>query len=175
MFRTPLHVRGNACFDATIFVLFLIYLSALQVYLPGTSSLSLVILSLQCIVLVDFYAPLLLSEISSMKPTDLCQKTDLCKKKKNMSVSQHVSKDKCDLCHSVITEALEKLKDPDTEIVKLLMEACGSTGKNIKECKSLVIQYTPNILVHAQKFLETKDLCTILHACNSTPVTYTFK
>ncbi|XP_073066490.1 uncharacterized protein [Primulina eburnea] len=33
----------------------------------------------ECIVLVDFYAPLLLSEVSSMKPTDLCQKTDLCK------------------------------------------------------------------------------------------------
>lgn len=68
----------------------------------------------ECIVLVDLYAPLLLSEVSSMKPTDLCQKVDLCKK--NMSVSQYVSKDKSDLCHSVITEALEKLKDPETEL-----------------------------------------------------------
>ncbi|XP_073152728.1 uncharacterized protein [Henckelia pumila] len=106
------------------------------------------------------------------KPTYLCQKVDLCRK--NASVSQYVSKDKCDLCHCVITEALEKLKDPDTEleIVKLLMKACGSTGKNINKCKSLVTQYT---LVYAQRLLETKELCTILHACNLTPVTFTFK
>lgn len=125
----------------------------------------------QCIVLVDFYAPLILSDISSMKPGDLCRKVNLCKKE--LSVSLNVSKDKCDLCHSVIKEALEKLKDPDTEleIVKLLVKVCGSTGRNVKKCKSLVIQHTPTILVNAQKLFETHELGT--HACSSAPVAYT--
>ncbi|KZV40873.1 WEB family protein-like [Dorcoceras hygrometricum] len=77
-------------------------------------SLSLVILSFRCIMLVDVYAPLLLSEVTSMKPKDLCQRVELCRK--NVSVSQYVSQDKCDLCHNVITEAPGKLKDPETEV-----------------------------------------------------------
>ncbi|KAI3474272.1 hypothetical protein Pfo_029060 [Paulownia fortunei] len=117
-----------------------------------------------CIVLVDYYAPLFFLEVSSIQAEDFCQKVDLCEE--GVSTSQHLSKDKCDVCHNVVTEALLKLKDPDTEleIVELLLKGCDSIGKNIKKCKRLVFEYAPIILVNAEQFLETNDVCTILRA-----------
>ncbi|KAI3473103.1 hypothetical protein Pfo_030395 [Paulownia fortunei] len=124
----------------------------------------------QCIVLVDYYAPLFFLEVSSIQAEDFCRKVDLCEE--GVSTSQHLSKDKCDVCHNVVTEALLKLKDPDTEleIVELLLKGCDSIGKNIKKCKRLVFEYAPIILVNAEQFLETNDVCTILHACDSAAV-----
>ncbi|KAL8038982.1 hypothetical protein ABFX02_10G005900 [Erythranthe guttata] len=124
----------------------------------------------QCIVLVDYYAPLFFLEVSTLQAEDFCLKVDLCEKK--ASVAQHLTKDKCDLCQNVVTEALLKLKDPDTEleIVQLLLKACSSAGKNVTKCKRLVFEYAPIILVNAEQFLETNDVCTILHACDSEPV-----
>jgi saposin len=122
----------------------------------------------QCIVLVDYYAPIFFLEISSIKAEDFCRKVDLCKK--GVSIyRQHLSKDKCDVCHDVVTQALLKLKDPDTEleILQLLLKACDSVGKNVQKCKRLVFEYTPVILVNAEQFLETNDICAILHTCDS--------
>ncbi|GER44285.1 saposin B domain-containing protein [Striga asiatica] len=119
----------------------------------------------QCNVLVDYYAPLFFLEVSSVQPDALCQKVDLCEE--GVSTSARLSQDKCDVCHNVVTEALLKLKDPDTEmeIIQLLLKACESTGKSIKKCKRLVFEYAPVILVNAEEFLEKNDLCSILHAC----------
>ncbi|KAH6757149.1 saposin B domain-containing protein [Perilla frutescens var. hirtella] len=121
----------------------------------------------QCIVLVDYYAPLFFLEVSSIDAEDFCQKVNLCEDGISMPVD--LPKDKCELCHTVVSEALLKLKDPDTEleIVELLLKACNSIGKNVKKCKKLVFEYAPIILINAEQFLETNDLCNILHACDA--------
>ncbi|KAL2557828.1 saposin B domain-containing protein [Forsythia ovata] len=96
----------------------------------------------QCIVLVDYYAPLFFLEVSSIQPEYFCRK------------------------------ALLKLKDPDTqlEIIELLLKACNSVEGYVKKCKRLVFEYGPIILVNAEQFLETNDVCTVLHACASPAV-----
>ncbi|CAA0836217.1 WEB family protein [Striga hermonthica] len=120
----------------------------------------------QCIVLVDYYAPLFFLEVSNVQADEFCRKVDLCEE--GVSFSHLFSKDKCDICHNVVTEALLKLKDPDTEleIVQLLLKACDSIGKSVKKCKKLVFEYAPIILVNAEEFLEKNDVCSILRACN---------
>lgn len=124
----------------------------------------------QCIVLVDYYAPLFFLEVSSINAGDFCRKVNLCEEGISMSVD--LPKDKCDLCHTVVSEALLKLKDPDTEleIVELLLKACNSIGKNVTKCKKLVFEYAPIILINAEQFLEANDMCTILHACDAEAV-----
>lgn len=77
----------------------------------------------QCTVLVDYYAPLFFLEVSTIQAEDFCRKVDLCEE--GVSMSQHLSKDKCDICHNVVAEALLKLKDPDTEV------AFGQLGLHI--------------------------------------------
>lgn len=37
----------------------------------------------------------------------------------------------------------------------------------ICQCKRMVFEYGPLVLANAEKFLETTDICTTLHACNS--------
>ncbi|KAL2541415.1 saposin B domain-containing protein [Abeliophyllum distichum] len=125
----------------------------------------------QCIVLVDYYAPLFFLEVSSIQPEYFCRKVDLCKQA--VPIAQLRSKNTtCDLCHHAITEALLKLKDPDTqlEIIELLLKACNSVEGYVKKCKRLVFEYGPIILVNAEQFLETNDVCTVLHACASPAV-----
>lgn len=72
------------------------------------------VLSWQCLVLVDYYAPLFFLEISFIEPADFCQKVNLCEQV--ALNSQHTNKNSCELCHYAIAEALIKLKDPDTEV-----------------------------------------------------------
>ncbi|KAL3830251.1 hypothetical protein ACJIZ3_019053 [Penstemon smallii] len=122
----------------------------------------------QCIVLVDYYAPLFFLEVSNIQAEDFCQKVALCEK--DVSISLELPKGTCDVCHDAVTEALLKLKDPDTEleILQVLLKACDKIGKAVKKCKRLVFEYAPIILVNAEQFLETNDVCTILHACDST-------
>ncbi|KAL6580964.1 hypothetical protein OROMI_006887 [Orobanche minor] len=87
----------------------------------------------QCIVLVDYYAPLFFLEVSSIQADGFCRKVDLCED--GVFISHHLSQDKCDMCHNVVTEALLKLKDPDTEleIVQLLLKVCNSIGNSVKK------------------------------------------
>ncbi|KAL3536600.1 hypothetical protein ACH5RR_005061 [Cinchona calisaya] len=121
----------------------------------------------QCITLVDYYAPLIFLEISSVQPKEFCQKVDLCEE--IVSISRSLSKNSCELCHNVVSEAITKLKDPDTqlEIVEVLLKACNAVQGYVEKCKRLVFEYVPVILVNAEQFLETKDICTMLHACDS--------
>lgn len=54
----------------------------------------------------------------------------------------------------------------------LLYRFCSSKHLNLPswcffcQCKQLVFEYGPLILANAEHFLETTDVCTILHACN---------
>lgn len=38
------------------------------------------------------------------------------------------------------------------------------------QCKKLVFEYAPIILINAEQFLEANDMCTILHACDAEAV-----
>ncbi|PKI62921.1 prosaposin [Punica granatum] len=122
----------------------------------------------QCITLVDYYAPLFFLEVSSIQPGDFCQKVNLCEKMALLSAE--VKEDSCQLCHHAVSEVLEKLKDPNTQmdILEALMNACNSMEKKyVKKCKRMVFEYGPLVLANAEQFLESKDLCTALHACKS--------
>ncbi|KAK8556536.1 hypothetical protein V6N13_064558 [Hibiscus sabdariffa] len=99
----------------------------------------------QCISLVEYYVPLFFIEISSIQPEDVCQKVNLCQKV--TLISSQIRQNSCEVCHNAVSEVLTKLKDPDTQ------------------CKKIVFEYGPLILVNAEHFLETTDICTILHAC----------
>lgn len=121
----------------------------------------------ECLVLVDYYAPLFFTEISSIQPGYFCQKINICEQ---VAVnSQHTSKSSCELCHYAIAEALMKLKDPDTEldIIEVLLKACQAVKGYETKCKRMVFEYGPLILINAEQWLESKDICTILHACDT--------
>jgi len=71
------------------------------------------------------------------------------------------------LCHRVMDELESKLKDPDAEveIIQLLLMECNKIEGHVQQCKRLVLQYIPLILVNGEKFLEKNDICTIIQAC----------
>ncbi|XP_006338959.1 prosaposin-like isoform X1 [Solanum tuberosum] len=119
----------------------------------------------ECTAMVDQYVPLSFLKISTIKPDDICQKVDLCQKV--VSISQQFSQNGCDLCHQVVRETLSKMKDPDTQsdILQLLLKACGSVEKYTNKCKKMVFKYAPVILINAEYFLEKNDVCTILFEC----------
>ncbi|XVE80777.1 hypothetical protein DITRI_Ditri15bG0007500 [Diplodiscus trichospermus] len=121
----------------------------------------------QCITLVDYYVPLFFVEISSIKPKDFCRKVNLCQK--IALISSQIREDSCGMCHHAVSEVLIKLKDPDTqlEIIEILLKGCNSVQNFVNKCKRMVFEYGPLILANAEQFLETTDVCTILHACNS--------
>ncbi|MBA0827525.1 hypothetical protein Goarm_012302 [Gossypium armourianum] len=52
------------------------------------------------------------------------------------------------------------------EILELLLKGCNSVQNYVQKCKRLVFEYGPLILANAEHFLETTDVCTILHACD---------
>lgn len=120
----------------------------------------------QCLTLVDYYTPLFFLEVSSIQPAEFCRKVNLCQQ--IVLISTQLREDSCALCHRVISEVLVKLKDPDTqlEIIEVLLKACKSTKEYEKKCKRMVFEYGPLILANAEQFLETRDICTVLHACD---------
>lgn len=72
------------------------------------------ILLLQCMNVVDYYAPLLFLEVSTVQPEEFCRTIDLCEKV--VSISKHRSQGSCEFCHHVVSEALSKLEDPNTKV-----------------------------------------------------------
>ncbi|XP_028067658.1 prosaposin-like isoform X1 [Camellia sinensis] len=122
----------------------------------------------KCITLVDYYVTLLFSEIELLQPEDFCQAFYLCEQR--VLASQSLAEDKCEICHLAISEVIVKLKDPDTqlEIIELLLKACDAVENYVKKCKTLVFEYGPFILENAEQFLESTDICTLIHACPST-------
>ncbi|KAK9193649.1 hypothetical protein WN944_004346 [Citrus x changshan-huyou] len=125
----------------------------------------------ECISVVDYYVPLFFLEISTIQPADFCQKFNLCQRV--AIFSSQLREDSCELCRHTVSEVLTKLKDPDTqlEIIEVLLKACNSVDKFAKKCKKLVFEYGPLILANTEQFLETTDICTILHACKSSTST----
>ncbi|GMH10008.1 hypothetical protein Nepgr_011849 [Nepenthes gracilis] len=119
----------------------------------------------QCITLVDYYATLFFSELSSIQADEFCEKANLCQSTRTSYLL--VNDDICDVCHLAVSEILIKLKDPDSklEIIEILLKGCDAVENYMKKCKALVFEYGPLILTNAEKFLEKSDICTSFHAC----------
>ncbi|TKW13618.1 hypothetical protein SEVIR_5G113900v4 [Setaria viridis] len=128
---------------------------------------SLAPLKQQCITLVDYYVPLFFLEVSMVNPEKFCESVHLCKQ--GMKISLPTREGTCGLCHHVIVEVLVMLKDPNTqlEVIDLLLKTCSKAQNYEQQCKRLVLKYTPLILVKGQKFLETNDVCSAIHACRT--------
>jgi saposin len=129
----------------------------------------------ECVVLVDYYSPLLFSEIEKISPEKFCEKIHFCISEE-VSVATHIHKkieqfneDTCSMCEEVVEQIAAKLKDPDTqfEIIQILLQECKMTDNFVKQCKRLVLTYGPLFLARLEKFIETKDVCTLIHACKS--------
>ncbi|CAN0846781.1 Proactivator polypeptide-like 1 [Linum grandiflorum] len=125
----------------------------------------------ECISLVDYYAPLFFLEVSSIHPQEFCKKMNLCQKV--VAIASQLEEDTCGICHQTVDEVMSKLKDPDTqlEIIELLLKVCNKMESRKAQCKKLVFEYGPLILINAEQFLEKTDICTALHACTSTKQT----
>ncbi|GJS12087.1 prosaposin [Tanacetum coccineum] len=95
----------------------------------------------QCIILVDYYAPLFFLELNTIKPAEFCGKVNLCQQV--IAYAQEIKQNSCDVCNMAIEEVITLLKDPDNQltILELLL----------KECKT-VEKYLP-------KAIETLKLC----------------
>ncbi|XP_006643789.1 proactivator polypeptide-like 1 [Oryza brachyantha] len=121
----------------------------------------------QCITLVDYYIPLFFLEVSVVQPEKFCESVHLCRKGTMLNLPTRG--DICGLCHHVLVEVLIMLKDPDMqlEIVDILLKACGKADNYVQQCKKMVLEYIPLILVKSQKFLETTDVCSEIHACKT--------
>ncbi|XP_030466003.1 uncharacterized protein LOC115685122 [Syzygium oleosum] len=124
----------------------------------------------ECITLVDSYATLFFTEVSSVEPEEFCRKVNLCEKV--AFLSSQLQDDSCELCHHAVSEVLDKLKDPDTQmdIIQILLKACNSMENYAKKCKKMVFEYGPLILANAEQFLESNDICTTLHACKASTI-----
>nr|AFK37011.1 unknown [Lotus japonicus] len=119
----------------------------------------------QCIELVDNYVPLFFIELASVQPEELCKTVFLCQSAK---LSSQVRENSCGFCKDAVSALLVKLNDPDIklEIMESLLKACNSMEKKLaKECKRMVFEYGPFVLMNAEKFLKTTGICTALHAC----------
>lgn len=121
----------------------------------------------QCITLVDYYAPLFFLELTTIKPEDFCGKVGLCKEV--VEYVHEFKENSCDVCHLAVSEALSLLKNPDNqlEILEILLKQCKTVEKYLPKCKALVFEYAPLILTNAEQFLEKEDICSKLHACDS--------
>jgi saposin len=69
---------------------------------------------LQCITLVDYYIPILLLEVSVVKPEQFCESAHLCPKGAAIPVS--AGGEACGLCHQAVVEVLTMLKDPNAKV-----------------------------------------------------------
>ncbi|KAF7825443.1 prosaposin [Senna tora] len=125
----------------------------------------------QCITLVDYYAPLFFLELSSIQPGEFCKKVDLCEQ--IARISSQIEEDSCGLCKDAVSALMVKLEDPKTqlEIIETLIKMCSSLQNYAKKCKKLVFEYGPVILINAEKFLETTDICKAIHACKASSST----
>ncbi|CAO2185819.1 unnamed protein product [Urochloa humidicola] len=121
----------------------------------------------QCITLVDYYVPLFFSKVSMVNPENLCESVHFCMK--GMKISLPTQEGTCGLCRHVLLEVLTMLKDRDTkrEVIDLLLQTCTKAQNYEQQCKQLVLKYIPLILVKGQKFLETTDVCSLIHACEA--------
>uniref|UniRef100_A0A0D9UX65 Saposin B-type domain-containing protein n=1 Tax=Leersia perrieri TaxID=77586 RepID=A0A0D9UX65_9ORYZ len=121
----------------------------------------------QCITLVDYYIPRLFLEASVVEPENFCESVHFCRKRMMLSVPTRG--DMCDLCQHVLDDLLTILRDPDMqlEIIELLLQTCNTADNYVQQCKMMVRKYVLLILVKTRKFLETTDVCSVIHACKT--------
>ncbi|XP_068487744.1 uncharacterized protein [Phaseolus vulgaris] len=124
----------------------------------------------KCIALVDYYTPIFLSEVASLKPREFCHKIDICQLTEHISLQ--VQEDACEFCEETVSTLLVKLKDSDTklEIIETLLKLCNAVEKYANKCKRMVFEYGLLVFDNAEKFLENVDICTVVHACKSSEV-----
>ncbi|XP_062201888.1 uncharacterized protein LOC133904401 [Phragmites australis] len=121
----------------------------------------------KCVELMDSYATLLFAKITEIKPEELCKQYGLCR---DIAFFSGVGSDStCVFCHHLLDEIMSKLKDPDAEfeIIQILLKECNKIEGHVQQCKRLVLQYIPLILVNGEKFLEKNDVCTLVQACDA--------
>ncbi|KAM3274053.1 hypothetical protein ACQJBY_043314 [Aegilops geniculata] len=122
----------------------------------------------KCLEMVDSYATLLFAKVTEIKPDEFCKQYGLCRDVSFLSVEK--SESTCAFCHHLMDEVLSKMKDPDAqfEILQLLIKECNKVKGHVQECKRMVLEYIPLILVNGERFLEKKDVCTLMQACDAT-------
>jgi len=106
----------------------------------------------KCTVMVDRYAGIFFTDVSSVQPDGFCKKVGLCRNPTAVS-SLPEKRDKCEICHQAVAEVLEKLKDPDTEldIIERLLKACNSVGD----------KYKSKVIIAA--------FCYVIYSCSMLP------
>lgn len=121
----------------------------------------------KCVEFVDSYASLLFAKVAEIKPDEFCKQYGLCRDAAILSAAK--SESTCAFCHQLIDEVLSKMKDPDAqfEIIQLLIKECNKVQGHVQQCKRMVLQYVPLILANGEKFLEKKDVCTLMQACDA--------
>ncbi|CAL4989980.1 unnamed protein product [Urochloa decumbens] len=119
----------------------------------------------KCVELMDSYTTLLFAKIMEIKPEEFCKQYGLCR---DCTLFSGVQSDStCVFCHHLLDEIMSKLKDPDAEfeIIQILIKECNKIEGHVQQCKRLVLQYIPLILVNGEKFLEKNDVCALVQAC----------
>ncbi|CAN6330180.1 unnamed protein product [Urochloa humidicola] len=119
----------------------------------------------KCVELMDSYATLLFAKITEIKPEQFCKQYGMCRDTTLFSGVR--SESTCVFCHHLLDEIMSKLKDPDAEfeIIQILIKECNKIEGHVQQCKRLVLQYVPLILVNGEKFLEKNDVCALVQAC----------
>uniref|UniRef100_A0A0D9XNA1 Saposin B-type domain-containing protein n=1 Tax=Leersia perrieri TaxID=77586 RepID=A0A0D9XNA1_9ORYZ len=121
----------------------------------------------QCLEMVDSYATLVFAKIGEIKPDEFCKQYGLCRDMALLSAVK--SESTCVFCHHIMDEVMSKLKDPDAEfeIIQLLLKECNKIEGHQQQCKRMVLQYVPLVLVNGEKFLEKNDVCAMIQACGA--------
>ncbi|TVU27332.1 hypothetical protein EJB05_29935 [Eragrostis curvula] len=122
-----------------------------------------------CIELMDSYATLLFAKIMEIKPKEFCKQYGLCR---DIAFFSNVrTGSTCVFCRHLLDKIMSKLKDPDAEfeIIQILLKECSKIEGHVQQCKRLVLQYIPLILVNGEKFLEKNDVCALVQACDASP------
>ncbi|KAF0928055.1 hypothetical protein E2562_037482, partial [Oryza meyeriana var. granulata] len=120
---------------------------------------------LECTKLVDYYATLFFTKVTSLSPEEFCESVSLCDKVAFIRLRRH--EDACTLCHEMVDEILNDLEDPDMElkIIEVLLKGCNNAESFVQKCKKLIIENAPLILEHIKKFLKKRDFCNSIHVC----------
>lgn len=171
--KIPVHIKSGSpiCSSCENFAKEAVnYLSEKQTqdkimeFLHGACSQSFS-LEQKCVELMDSYATLLSAKITKIKPEEFCKQYGLYSDKTFLSGFK--SESSCVFCHHLVDEVITKMKDPDAEfeIIQILLKECNKIDGHVQQCKRLVLQYIPLILVNGEKFLEKNDICVLVQAC----------
>jgi saposin len=121
----------------------------------------------KCVELMDSYATLLFTKITEIEPEEFCKQCGLCRE---VALFSGVTSDStCVVCRHLLDEVTSKLQDPDAEfeIIQILLKECNKIEGHAQQCKRLVLQYIPLIMVNGEKFLEKNDVCALVQACDA--------